>query len=1178
MNNNPFDKFIFDTLDNAKVVKSVINKLELNSSLALSGLSSTAKAVFVYYLSEKLNKPVFFVSSTISKALNFYNKFNLISQDENSYKYFEPQETSPYQLVYSDGLNYKNELENLRDFKNNRTKILTTNANSLLTLYNTEDYFEKNSIVFEKKKEFDFDSISDKLVTLGYRREAMVNDVGEFSLRGDILDIYPVNDSPVRIEFWGDETESIRYFDINSQMTTRLTDKVTVNPAYKLVINDTKKLKEKLIKNFEIQKKGLSDTYKESFEFWFNSALEALEEEKYFEGIEYFSSFLNPKMNSIFDFMPENVLIIFDEAHEILAKCELLDHKLIAEYERNITEGLALKLNALNHLEFKNLQKELARHNRLSLNSFIDFDVDNYMTIDASLLPRFDTNSFELGDFTQNELRNRQNIIITTQYPARIEEILKEQEVPVKNGGKLEANCVNIIKSELYEGFASKDLNLVLITDVELFNRKIKKPTIAKKLSKKENIDFIYSINDLKENDLVVHSMHGIGRYLGLSQQEIDGELKDYLSIEYANSDRLYIPAEQINMLSRYRGSNSIPPKLSKMGGGDWNSTKSKVKKAIDNIAEDLLRLYARRAKQEGFAFFADTLWQMEMEDAFLYTETPDQMQAIIDTKNDMEAAKPMDRLICGDVGFGKTEVALRAVFKAVMSGKQAAFLAPTTILAQQHYQSLKERFAPFAVKIELLSRLKTPKETKNILKETLNGECDVVIGTHRLLQKDVEFKNLGLVIVDEEHRFGVAHKEKLKQYRSNVDVLSLSATPIPRTLYMSMSGVRDMSLINTPPVNRLPVKTFVGEYNPAFAATAINYEIEREGQVYVLYNRVQSIYKFAEDIKKLVPNARIAVAHGQMPPKELESVIYDFSVNNYDVLVCTTIIESGIDIPNANTILIYDADKFGLAQLYQLRGRIGRSDRQAYAYCFYRKDKVITQEAVNRLNAIKDFTTLGSGYQIAMRDLEIRGVGNILGSQQHGHMVSVGFDVYCDMLEEAVRTLQGEKVEKKETPVIDINITAYIPDDYVNDKQQKMIEYKRLADTKSIKELEMLRFEWIDRFGKIPDVVEPLLQIIKLRLLAADISVKSVKETFSDVKIYSDYSKAEWQIITKNMDYSMLKNLRFTENKMTNAASMSVIHIDNSKISPKELLDLLEYLFYYIKELQESIFTKEQT
>ncbi|MCR4880936.1 MAG: transcription-repair coupling factor [bacterium] len=1170
-----FSDFIYNAFDNADKIKETVKKLELRSKNTISGMSATAKAFFVWYLAKKTNRPVLFLASNISRSIDFQNKISILEEEFS--KFFAPQETSPYQLVFSNPQTYKNQLEALNKFNSGEEKLLIINATSLLTLFPSKDFLEKNALFFEKKKEFNFDTILDKLATLGYKRENMVSAIGEFSLRGDILDIYPINDEPVRIEFWGDEIESIRYFNINSQKTIKFADSAKIEPRFKIFLNDKTHLRKSMDKLFEKQINEIEDKYKEGFEFWYNSTVESLSEQGYFEGAEYFAPIIEQNNSDIFDYLRPDTLIIIDESHEVFSKCELADKNHKEEYQKNIDMGMALKLPTYNHLEFEQLLSKINNFAQLNLNSFVDFENEDAISINSSLLPRFDLTNFELGDFLDNEIKKGQNIIVSTQYPSRINDILKDFELPFSYEKAFDKTTVNVIKADIYEGFVSDDMNLTLITDVELFNRKIKKPTIAKKLSKREDMEFIYSINDLAENDLVVHSMHGIGRYLGLTRQEVAGELRDYLAIEYANSDKLYIPAEQINMLARYRGSTTIQPKLSKMGGTDWNTTKSKVKKAVDDIAFKLINLYAKRKKSDGFEFAPDSPWQMEMEDAFLYTETPDQMKAIIDTKEDMESKKPMDRLICGDVGFGKTEVALRAAFKAVMSGKQVAFLAPTTILAQQHYLTLKERFAPYGVKIELFSRFRTPKEIKKAVNALIDGTCDIAIGTHRLLQKDIEFKRLGLVIIDEEHRFGVAHKEKLKEYRTQVDVLAMSATPIPRTLYMSVSGVRDMSLINTPPVNRLPIKTFVGEYNPAFIKSAINYELEREGQAYILYNRVQSIHHFANEIKQLLPNARIAVAHGQMSPKELEEIIYQFSIHNYDVLVCTTIIESGIDIPNANTMIIYDADKFGLAQLYQLRGRIGRCERQAYAYCFYKKDKVLTQEAANRLKAIKDFTTLGSGYQIAMRDLEIRGVGNILGAQQHGHMISVGFDVYCDLLEDAIKTLQGEKVERKEPPVVDINITAFIPDDYVGNKQQKMIEYKRLADVASIHELEILHSEWEDRFGKMPDTVEPLFRIIKLRLLADQIGIKAVREAMGSIKIHTDYSYNEWFLISNNLDRKVSSRLRFIQNQTKNASSSSIIHFNNTGLSSQEVLDLLEHLFYHIKQLQSNFVNKEE-
>ena len=662
--------------------------------------------------------------------------------------------------------------------------------------------------------------------------------------------------------------------------------------------------------------------------------------------------------------------------------------------------------------------------------------------------------------------------------------------------------------------------------------------------------------------------VHGIGIFKGISKQIIDNEEKDYLTLEYARGDKLHIPAEQINMLCRYRGSGNVLPSLSKMGGNDWNNTKAKVKKAVEDVAQDLINLYAMRKLSQGYAFEPDTVWQYEMEDSFGYTETPDQMKAISQTKEDMESDRPMDRLICGDVGFGKTEVAIRAIFKAVMSSKQAAIVVPTTILAMQHYQTISERFKPYPVRVELLSRFKSAKEQKEVIKKLILGEVDVVVGTHRLLQDDIQFKDLGLLVIDEEHKFGVAHKEKLKRLKKNIDILTMSATPIPRTLYMSLSGIKDMSVINTPPTNRLPVKTFVSEYKESIVKNAINYEIEREGQVFYLYNRVESIYEFAENLKKLLPNIRLAVAHGQMDKNQLEQIMMDFLNKEYDVLLCTTIIESGLDIPNANTMIIHDADKFGLAQLYQIRGRVGRTDRQAFCYCLYKQSKTLTQDAIKRLKYIKEFTTLGSGYQIAMRDIEIRGVGNVLGTKQHGQMVNVGFDTYCQLLEEAVLKIQDGKVVENKPAIVDINVTAYIPDEWVGSKEQKMIEYKRLADVKSESELELIKSEWKDRFSKMSEPVENLIKLVQLRLLATKAGITLIRETDSTIRIYTNFSKGEWNIISAKVDRNITKYIKYTIAPNTCSDGNSILLLNRNYLNFEELFNILSNLFYHILKI----------
>ena len=604
------------------------------------------------------------------------------------------------------------------------------------------------------------------------------------------------------------------------------------------------------------------------------------------------------------------------------------------------------------------------------------------------------------------------------------------------------------------------------------------------------------------------------------------------------------------------------------MGGSDWENTKSKVKKEVEYIAYDLLELYAKRKLKEGIKYDEDSSLQVEMEEAFEYTETPDQMRAIEEVKRDMESENPMDRLICGDVGFGKTEVAMRALFKAVVSGYQTAVIVPTTILALQHYQTISERFKPFGINVELLSRFRTPKEQKETLKNLALGKCDVVIATHKLLQDKVMFKNLGLLVIDEEHRFGVRHKEKLKKLKENIDIITMSATPIPRTLYMSLSGIKDMSVINTPPKNRLPIKTFVGELNETALKNAITHELGREGQVFYLYNRVETIEEYKVQLQKLVPNARIVIGHGQMDEKQLEQVMVNFANRDYDILLSTTIIESGLDIPNANTMIIHDADKFGLAQLYQLRGRVGRSEKQAFCFCFYKPDKNLTKDARDRLKAIKEFTTLGSGYQIALRDIEIRGVGNILGTKQHGHMVNVGFDTYCDLLDEAVKELQGTATPKKIPTIVDLNVTAYIPDEWVGSKEQKMIEYKRLSDVNNLTELEYITEEWQDRFSKAPESVQNLIKLIKLRLAATDINISVIRETEDNIRIYTPFTQPEWKIIYSKLPSEVTKKLKFVQAPKSTENAKSILLFNNQYMNFNEQFNMLEDLFYNINKV----------
>ncbi len=1051
--------------------KSFERRVESGRSFSVTGLTAIMRLV----LTDKVaaSKKVLLVTSNEQTALKYQNDlakvFNLTAE------ILPYQQVSMYEEVSPNRYDYFEQVRVLRAAPD----IVLAPVKALLEKFPQVKFFEDNTLIIKVGDELDIRSFAQKLVNLGYKRVTMVSDIGEFSIRGDIVDVF--SEKPTRIELWGDEITDIRYFDNETQRATGKTATATIVPLYKFLADD------------------------------------------YYEGIDAHLSEYNSDLASVLDYF-QDYTIVFDETSEIYSKYEFLAP----------AEGQ-------NHLPYDDFVKQAAAHQKIGLDNFLTDTVP--LEFSSQPLQIFNANFDNIAAFIKS--RPNYKLVAATDFPERVKEL-----VP----------AVQTIPAISAHGAILDDCKTIVFTDRELFNRRSKEITAAKRSYYKEKPEYIESINDIQEGEYVVHSVHGVGIYQGLNQQTLDGQLKDYLTIEYAAGDKLHMPAEQVNMLVRYRGGGAAKPKLSRMGGKDWENTRSRVKKEVEAIAHDLLRLYAKRKMQDGITFAPDTPWQIEMEEAFEFTETPDQMRAITEVKSDMEGQMPMDRLVCGDVGFGKTEVAMRAIFKAVMSGRQAAIVVPTTILALQHFQTISERFKPFGIGVELLSRFRSAKEQRETLKNMASGKCDVVIGTHRLLQEDIIFRDLGLLVIDEEHRFGVRHKEKLKKLRANVDVISMSATPIPRTLYMSLSGIKDLSIINTPPKNRLPIKTYVGEWNENIVKTAINHELEREGQVFYLYNRVETIESFRMQLQELVPGARIAVGHGQMDENTLEKVIVDFANREYDVLLATTIIESGIDIPNANTMIIHDADRFGLAQLYQLRGRVGRSQRQAYCYCLYKQSKEISEDAVKRLKAIQEFTTLGSGYQIAMRDVEIRGVGNILGTKQHGHMINVGFDTYCQLLEETVQELQGTFTPKPTPTIVDINVTAFIPDEWVGSPEQKIQEYKRLADVKTSAELDYIIEEWSDRFAKPPKSVENLIKLIKLRLAATGTGIVSIRETPDNIRLEVPFSKGEWNMVAAALPEHIKKRLKFIE---------PTLLFDNSYVNFDETFEILIDLFYHIERVR---------
>ncbi len=933
----------------------------------------------------------------------------------------------------------------------------------------------------------DENEFSQKLILAGYSRCETVEGAGQFAVRGGIIDVYPVNsDTPYRIDLFGDEIDTIRPFDAVTQLSGDRVVGVTITPA------------KEILYDFEAAS-YLSQQLKAAD----NPDWEKFSERHYFPSNDKYLPEIYKDLPLIFEYFDENSLFVFDEPQSIREKCDNAAWQIMQSvehmYENNELSGV--------HGEFCTDYIGLVRKSRgciLALSQFLQSGTDISFSCLASIEAKSESTYNGNTEMLREDLKLYQkqgySVVILAGGTARglnlCENLQKDgvETVFDENFDK-PPHGIMITTGSICGGFEYPELKLAFISDRDIFKKGgRKKRTVSKK-------NAISSVADLNPGDYVVHVNHGVGRFLGQELITAGGVTKDYLKLQYGGTDFLYVPATQLDLIHKYIGSKS-ELKLNKLGGKEWKNTKSRVKASCEELAKGLIKLYAQRQNIKGHSFSADTPWQREFEESFPYIETPDQIKCIDEVKGDMEKAAPMDRLLCGDVGYGKTEVAIRAAFKCVMDGKQVAYLAPTTILAMQHFNTFRQRMDNFAVKVEMISRFRTPSQQKKIAEQVKRGEIDILIGTHRILQKDLEFPNLGLLIIDEEQRFGVKHKERLKEIKTDVDVLTMTATPIPRTLHMSMIGIRDISTINTPPKDRYPVRTYVMEQNMSIVTDAIIRELSRGGQVYYLFNRVEGISAAAKRIGELVPSARVAYAHGQMKESELEKIMMDVSSGEVDVLVCTSIIETGLDIPNVNTIIIEDADRLGLAQLYQLRGRVGRSDKMAYAYLMYTKDKVLSEVARKRLGALRDFTEFGSGFKIAMRDLEIRGSGNVLGPQQHGHMDAVGYELYCMMLEEEIRRLRGEPSVFKEV-VIDLDIDAFIPKTYIKSEDTRIDIYSRIAKISNDDEYGEICDELRDRFGEYANPVSNLLEIAMLKNIAISVGVGEIRQVGSNILFY---------------------------------------------------------------------------
>ena len=942
------------------------------------------------------------------------------------------------------------------------------------------------------------EKLAQRLSDMGYEREALTEIPGVFSLRGSIIDVFPINAArPLRIEFFDDEVDSLRYFDPDGQRSQEKAAELFLPPARELplVAEARQRAKRLLAQEYAKTHTALHGLSKKELEKRYTPLLEYLEQGVWDSGMEALTSYFYAEAGSIFDYLKDG-LVLLSEPDAIKQTSLEMEKERESRYFDLLDSGRLLPSFYHNFIGYEELREAFSTRRLLALCQLSLRSGDLTPALErqflARSLPSYAQKPSDFVDDMRRFRKERYEVLLTASSDVRLqrmEEILRENGCPP----------AHLVKAPFTQGFESKTLGMAVITETELFSRQSKRS--HRRLYKEG--EKIARFMDLRAGDYVVHITQGIGRYLGVERLTIGDTARDYLLIQYAGEDKLYLPVDQLDLIQKYVGSEGGAPKLYKLGGGEWNRVKAKVRSAVKEIAEDLLKLYSTREQALGYAFSPDSPWQQEFEDAFPYAETPDQLTAAEDIKKNMESDRVMDRLLCGDVGYGKTEIALRAAFKAVMDSKQVAILVPTTVLAQQHYRTILERFAGFPVKVGCLSRFFSGKEQRELLRCLAAGQVDIVVGTHRLLSADVHFHDLGLLIVDEEQRFGVSHKEKIKSMKTQVDVLTLSATPIPRTLHMALVGMRDMSVISTPPEARHPVQTYVVEYHERMIRDAIARELGRGGQVYFVHNRVFNIYDVAEELRQLLPEARILVGHGQMKERELEQVMLDFVAGDADILVCTTIIENGLDIPNVNTLIVNDADTFGLAQLYQLRGRVGRAERQAFAYFTYRRDRIINDAAKKRLIAIRDFTELGSGFKIAMRDLELRGAGNLLGPEQHGHIAAVGFDLYCKLLEEEMQKAKGEETQLPAVSTqIELELNAYIPNRFVEDSVLKVEIYKRLAAMEALEAVDALAEELSDRYGKLPLPVENLLRIGRIKVLAKKMAILSISQKPSLIEV----------------------------------------------------------------------------
>ncbi|NEO08960.1 transcription-repair coupling factor [Moorena sp. SIO3I8] len=1192
---------IIRTLEHSPLTSELLTKLNRQQYLSLNGIPRLPKGLVASALAKADQRLLFVVCSTLEEASRWATQLEAMGWD--TVHLYPTSEASPYEPFDPESEMTWGQMQVLADLveslKVDRLPVESSDLQPSLVQPSTDrmaivatqaalqphlppvDAFKPYCLTLNQGMTWDGKNLDKKLAQLGYERVPLVETEGQWSRRGDIVDVFPVAlELPVRLEWFGDELEQLREFDPATQRSLDKIDGIVLTPTdFGHIISQVLRTsKAELIQSY------LSPQEQESFE-----GGQSLEGSRRFLGIAF------DQPASLLDYLPENTLIVIDEPEQCAAHCdrwvehaqeqlEELNHSLPCLH-RYFDHVLELKVNQFQvedsnlgqkatlreqptnlqptNLQPTNLQPTNLQPNNLGqkatlreqptnlppilyLSELVEETSQNAVNLASRSVPVTPHQFAKLAEVLREQSDRRFSIWLVSAQPSRSVALLQEHDCPAQfvpnprdypaiDKLNLQRTAVAVKYSGLaeLEGFILPTYRIVVVTDREFFGQHtLATPSYIRKRRRaaSQQVD----PNKLRPGDYVVHKNHGIGQFLKLEKLSINNETREYLVIKYADG-LLRVAADQLGVLSRFRHTGTGLPQLHKMSGKTWEKTKNRVRKSIKKVAVDLLKLYAQRAQQSGYCFPPDSPWQQELEDSFPYQPTPDQLKAIQDVKRDLESDRPMDRLVCGDVGFGKTEVAIRAIFKAVTSDKQVAFLAPTTILTQQHYHTIKERFSPYPINVGLLNRFRTPQERRDILQRLKTGELDVVVGTHQLLGKSVTFRELGLLVIDEEQRFGVNQKEKIKSFKTQVDVLTLSATPIPRTLYMSLSGVREMSLITTPPPLRRPIKTHLSPYKPEAVRTAIRMELDRGGQVFYVVPRVEGIEEVAAELREMILEARIAIAHGQLDPAELESIMLTFSNGEADILVCTTIIESGLDIPRVNTILIEDAHKFGLAQLYQLRGRVGRAGIQAHAWLLYPNQKVLSEAAKKRLRAIQEFTQLGSGYLLATRDMEIRGVGNLLGVEQSGQMEAIGFDLYMEMLQEAIKEIQGQEIPQVDDTQIDLQITAFIPADYIPDLDQKISAYRAVAAAASQKELAQIAAAWSDRYGPIPSVAEQLLRVMELKQLGKSLGFARIRpEGKQHIILETPMEEPAWKLLQENLPQHLRSRFVYSPGKVT--------------------------------------------